>query len=353
MRKRHLSLPAGAVRGVVLALAIGALVCVLAGCGGSGHGSGSATTTTTTALAGVAGSGASTSTTATPAAKGHTVTTGSSDGDVVRHQTHAGKTSATSGTGAGAAVGDHGTIGGAQHGSGAGAGAGGGSAGDSHGAGGHEVGSAGKPAGGSSKPASGSSKPASGSSKPASGSSKPASGSSPASTGDSGAPNAANGVPYEVHTAAMEPTYKPFSTVYYVPTQMHPQVGQVILYYLPAGAEEGTCASPEVGGRACAVPTPGLSHTLSLARVVGLAGEQIAIVNGLVVRNGQPVSEPSIQPCGEKELADEPGCEYPKAITVPAESYYVIADNRLLFQDDSRGFGAVPQAAVVGTLLGS
>ena len=346
MRKRHLPLPPCAVRGVVLALAIGAPICALAGCGGSGHGSGSTTTTTTTtttALAGTAGSGdASTSATATPAAKGHTATTGGSDGGVVRHESHAGQASATSGTGTGAVAGGHGTTGGTQHGSGAD-----GSTGDSHGAGaghgnrggGHDVGSAGKPAGGSGKPAGGSG--------------KPASGSSPASSGESGSANATNGVPYEVHTAAMEPTYKPFSTVYYVPTQTQPQVGQVILYYLPAGAEEGTCASPEIGGRACAASTPGLSHTLSLARVVGLAGEQIAVVNGLVVRNGQPVSEPSIQPCGEKDLEDEPGCEYPKAITVPAESYYVMADNRLLFQDDSRGFGAVPQAAVVGTLLGS
>jgi signal peptidase I len=151
----------------------------------------------------------------------------------------------------------------------------------------------------------------------------------------------------------MEPTYKPFAMVYYDPTQTDPQIGQVILFYMPAGAEEGTCASPEVGGRACAVASPGLSHNLSLARVVGLPGEEIAIQNGLVVRNGQPVSEPSIQPCGVNELASEPGCEYPKAITVPAGSYYVMADNRLLFQDDSRGFGAVPQEALVGTLLGS
>jgi signal peptidase I len=188
-------------------------------------------------------------------------------------------------------------------------------------------------------------------SKPASADSKPVV--SGAGSTPSAAPNAENGVPYEVHTAAMEPTYKPFTQVYYDPTQSSPQIGQVILFYLPTGAEEGTCASAEVGGRACAVASPGLSHNLSLARVVGLPGEEIAIQNGLVVRNGQPVSEPSIQPCGVKELASEPGCEYPKAITVPAGSYYVMADNRLLFQDDSRGFGAVPQEALVGTLLGS
>jgi signal peptidase I len=188
----------------------------------------------------------------------------------------------------------------------------------------------------------------------ASGGKPAAAGSAPGETGaGSAAPNAQNGVPYEVHTAAMEPTYKPFTMTYYDPTQTSPQIGQVILFYLPAGAEEGTCASPEVGGRACAVASPGLSHNLSLARVVGLPGEEIAIQNGLVVRNGQPVSEPSIQPCGEKELASEPGCEYPKAITVPPASYYVMADNRQLFQDASRGFGAVVQEAVVGTLLGS
>jgi signal peptidase I len=160
-------------------------------------------------------------------------------------------------------------------------------------------------------------------------------------------------VPFEVHIASMEPTYKPFTTVYYDPTQTHPQLGQVIVFYFPVGVEGGSCASQEIGGKACEVAQPGLTKVLTLSRVVGLPGETIAIQNGHIVRNGQLVSEPEIPTCGEQEEAKEPGCEYPAPITVPPESYYVVGDYRELYQSDSRAFGAVPQAAVVGTVLGS
>jgi signal peptidase I len=166
-------------------------------------------------------------------------------------------------------------------------------------------------------------------------------------------PNAQNGVPFEVKTTSMEPTYKSFSTVYYNPTATHPQIGQVIVLYYPVGVESGECASKETGGRACAAPAPGLTHVLSIKRVVGLPGEQIAVHNGWVVRNGQLISQPNIVPCGEKERAREPGCEYPTPITVPANSYYVMSDDRKVYQEDSRSYGAVPQSAVVGTVLGS
>jgi signal peptidase I len=169
----------------------------------------------------------------------------------------------------------------------------------------------------------------------------------------SSTPNPTNGVPFEVKTVAMEPTYESSTTVYYDPTQVHPQIGQVIIYYLPVGVEEGECASQEVGGRACAVAVPGLTHILSIGRVVGLPGETIAISYGHVIRNGQPVSEPNIASCGQKEPEVEPGCEYPTAITVPPESYYVLGDKRAFYEGDSRGFGAVTQAAVVGTVLES
>jgi signal peptidase I len=179
------------------------------------------------------------------------------------------------------------------------------------------------------------------------------SGNATSGVGGDPTPNATDGVPFEIKTVAMKPTYESFSTVYYDPTQVHPQIGQAIVYYLPVGVEEGECASQEVGGRACAVAVPGLTHILSIGRVVGLPGETIAISYGHVIRNGQPVAEPSIASCGEKESTTEPGCEYPTAITVPAESYYILGDNRAFYEGDSRGFGAVTQAAVVGTVLGS
>jgi signal peptidase I len=174
--------------------------------------------------------------------------------------------------------------------------------------------------------------------------------------GDSGAsgesakrstPSASTGVPYEVHTTSMEPTYGFGAKVYYDPTRTHPQIGDVIVFYLPVGGRDSSCGTVMEGNGACAVAKPGLTHTLVIKRVVGLAGDTIAIHEGRVIRNGRPEPEPPTVHCGS-----EAGCEFPTAITVPADSYYVMSDNRQLYHEDSRVWGAVPQAAIVGTVEG-
>jgi len=149
----------------------------------------------------------------------------------------------------------------------------------------------------------------------------------------------------------MEPTYKPETKVYYDPTRTHPQIGEVIVFYLPAGAEGGSCAEVPVGGAPCRDPVPGLLKKVGMKRVVGLPGDTIAVREGKVIRNGQPEEpEPPTLPCGQ---AEQTACEYPKAITVPAGHYYVMADYRAAAKQDSRVFGAVPQEAVLGTVEGS
>lgn len=159
--------------------------------------------------------------------------------------------------------------------------------------------------------------------------------------------NENTGVPYEVATSSMLPSFKPLTKVYYDPTRTTPQLGDVVLFFLPVGATEGACGSIEAGGEACREPgSSALTHTISMKRVVGLPGETIAMQGGQVIRNGQPVSESYVTGCTGA------GCEYSKAITVPAGSYYVMSDNRQLYQEDSRVFGAVPQAAIVGTIEG-
>ena len=173
------------------------------------------------------------------------------------------------------------------------------------------------------------------------------SGNATAST-PSSAPNAYDGVPFAVHTASMTPTYQPETTVYYDPTGNRPQIGDVIIFFLARGASEGECGTPEVGGAPCRIPHSGLTKTLAMKRVVGLPGDTIAIHRGRVIRNGRPESEPKTVACG-----DEPGCEFTKAIVVPPGHYYVMSDDRQLYQEDSRVYGAISQAAIVGTVLGS
>ena len=64
------------------------------------------------------------------------------------------------------------------------------------------------------------------------------------------------------------------------------------------------------------------------------------------MRNGVRATEPSIAPCG-------PGaaCSFPTPVRVPPGEYYVLADNRGM-SDDSRFWGPVPTAWIIGTVVG-
>lgn len=173
------------------------------------------------------------------------------------------------------------------------------------------------------------------------------------SSSGSSAPGANSGVPFEVETTSMEPTYQPETKIYYNPTLTHPQIGEVVVFYLPAGAEGGSCGEVMVGGRACTTPLPGMTQNkeISFKRVVGLPGDTIAVREGHVIRNGQPETpEPPILPCEKDEKLN---CEFPTPITVPPNDYYLMADNRGLEREDSRIFGAVPQEYILGTVEGS
>ncbi len=165
----------------------------------------------------------------------------------------------------------------------------------------------------------------------------------PAHASGTGAPNPNSGVPYEIRTVSMTPTYKPETTAYYDPTRTQPRVGDVIVFRLPTGG----CGAIQVGGETCRVPAPGIGRTLSIKRVVGLPGDTIAIRGGHLIRNGRPEPEPPTVACRE-----EAGCQFPKAITVPAGHYFVMSDYRPLYQDDSRAFGPIPRTSIMGTVEG-
>jgi signal peptidase I len=167
------------------------------------------------------------------------------------------------------------------------------------------------------------------------------------SDADANAPNAYTGIPFPVHTASMEPTYQPGTTVYYNPTRTTPRIGEVIVFHPPAGIRGERCGAKETGNP-CAAPISGLVPGLSIKRVVGLPGDTIAIHAGRVFRNGRPEREAPIIRC--KVIA---GCEFSKSIVVPAGEYFVMSDYRELYEEDSRVFGPVPQAAIIGTVEGS
>jgi signal peptidase I len=82
----------------------------------------------------------------------------------------------------------------------------------------------------------------------------------------------------------------------------------------------------------------GDERRILLKRVVGLAGDTVAMVRGKVLVNGKPFDEQFDPPSDREELA---------ALPVPAGSIYVLGDNRAQ-SDDSRAFGPVPLERVIG-----
>ena len=109
------------------------------------------------------------------------------------------------------------------------------------------------------------------------------------------------------------------------------------------GAVDGRCAIPQrEGAKApCARATPELSDIVFIKRVVAGPGDTIAFRDGLVVRNGRPVSEPYARSCTDAI------CELPQAITVPKGAWFLAGDFRGE-SDDSRFWGPVPTNAITG-----
>jgi signal peptidase I len=122
-----------------------------------------------------------------------------------------------------------------------------------------------------------------------------------------------------------------------------PSVGDIVVFHPPAGAENGdTCGSQPGPGQACDEPTPERADTNFVKRVVAGPGDRIAIVDGHVILNGERQEEPFIRECG-------PGsdCDFPREVTVPADHYFMMGDNRGA-SDDSRFWGPVPREWIIG-----
>jgi signal peptidase I len=167
------------------------------------------------------------------------------------------------------------------------------------------------------------------------------------SGGSPGAGGQAGSDTFTVPTVNMEPTYPAGKTVTYNPAETSPVRGQVVVFKLPSGALEGSCGVHPPPGQACQIVGPGYSEALAIGRVGALAGESIAFKEGNAIINGQLQSEPWVKQC--EDLAT---CTFPKPLTVPAGSYYIVYDNRGEL-DDSRVWGALPQAAILGVVDGS
>jgi len=93
-------------------------------------------------------------------------------------------------------------------------------------------------------------------------------------------------------------------------------------------------------GDVVAIKTSGV-HIMYLKRVIGLPGETIAIANGIVLIDDQPLNEPYVKARGDWEVP---------AQKLSVDQYFVSGDNRGLDQR-SHAFGEVRAGPIAGKVL--
>lgn len=160
------------------------------------------------------------------------------------------------------------------------------------------------------------------------------------------------------HVGSMEPTLTIGSRVTFdlsKTASLH--VGEVVLFHPPQGAEtvhvecDSVSRLPHTvtfGKAPCAKAVPEEASNTFVKRIVAGPGEWLYIKEGhvYIAKNKAGPFErehaPYIKPCGAS-----PECNFLSPIAVPSGAYYMLGDNRGE-SDDSRFWGAVPRAWIIG-----
>ena len=122
-----------------------------------------------------------------------------------------------------------------------------------------------------------------------------------------------------------------------------PEVGDIVVFHPPAGSDNNACGGGQPPqGQVCNRPTADRADVNFIKRVVAGPGDRLRIDDGHVILNGRPQGDSFTAPCGGGE-----GCDYPTEITIPADHYFMMGDNRGA-SDDSRFWGPVPREWIIG-----
>ena len=125
-----------------------------------------------------------------------------------------------------------------------------------------------------------------------------------------------------------------------------PRIGDIVAFGAPEGAAPDTpvCGVSRPAGAVCPQPTPSRSNEIFVKRVVAGPGDTVAVLGGIVVRNGVAEHEPYIAPCGASQE-----CNFPTPVQVPRGEWFVMGDDRGA-SNDSRNWGPVPTAWLMGRI---
>jgi signal peptidase I len=156
--------------------------------------------------------------------------------------------------------------------------------------------------------------------------------------------------PYQIPSASMEPTLDIGQRVL-VNRFSHllgsdPEIGDVVVFHPPVtadGSHGPECSVEREPEQACPMNDPRESDTNFIKRVVAGPGDRLEVVDGIPVVNGERVEgDWTIRPCGGVAA-----CNFPQAITIPPDHYFMMGDNRGS-SDDSRFWGPVPRDWIIG-----
>lgn len=153
--------------------------------------------------------------------------------------------------------------------------------------------------------------------------------------------------PYRIPSESMVPTLKVGQRVLVnrLGNRFNkPEVGEIVVFHPPAGSESNTCGdNDKKPDQACDKPTSQRADVNFIKRVVAGPGDTLYIKGGHAYVNGKRQADGFTRPC----VDGGSGCDFPRPITVPADHWFMMGDNRGE-SDDSRFWGPVPRKWIIG-----